>query len=115
MYVLFVVHGMKNFQGENWPALKGFLENRRVNIPSSGKSLDYICALVCVLKEIFILLETVCVPGFIPTPRSPPRGSSTHTAKAYEWNWCFPGGTWLPWAGLAVFSRQCLMCLCVWR
>lgn len=60
MCVLFVVHGMKNFQGENWPAFKGFLENRRVNIPSSGKSLGYTCALFCVLKEIVILLETVC-------------------------------------------------------
>lgn len=84
MCVLFVVHGMKNFQGENWPALKGFLENRQVNIPSSGKSLGCTYASFCVLREIFILLETVFVLGFIPTPQSPPRGSSTHTPKAYE-------------------------------
>lgn len=82
MCVLFVVRGMKNFQGENWPALKRFLEGRQVNIRSSGNNLDYTCPLLCDLMEIFILLETMFVLGFIPTPQPSPRDSSMHTPKA---------------------------------
>lgn len=39
--------------------------------------MGYACALFCVLIEIFVLLESVFVLGFIP----PPRDSSTHTLK----------------------------------
>lgn len=63
MCVLFVVRGMKNFQGENWPALKSFLEDRQVNIPSSGNNLGHTCAFFCDLMEIFILLETMSFSG----------------------------------------------------
>lgn len=105
---------MKNFQGKYLPSLKGFLENRQVNIPPSRKSLGYTCALFCVLMEIFVLRETVFVLGLILTFSVSPRGSSSHTPKAYKWNWCFPGGTWPPWAGVAVFSvfgSACCVCV----